>query len=618
MRKVLHFFWLLVIIFKTDISYGQISSTTSSDTTRTIEIIRGNLLSEKKIDSVTRIQTISGNVVIHEGTTIFTCDSAVINRRLNTMEAFGNVHINQGDSLFTSSQYIKYLGNERVAYLKKNVKLTDKKATLTTQDLEYNLTTAIGKYNNGGTVVNGNTVLTSTQGIYYEDTKDVYFINRVTVVDPKSRIKADSLLYNTQTQKLNFIGPTYLKNKDGNIFTTQGTYDLKNGDAFFGNRTLVSDSSGRIYQANNIAINDKSGQVQLEGNAIIKDSAGRLIVTGNQIFVDKKNNSFLATKKPVLIFWQDKDTTYISGDTLFSGLTKKVFTDSVISKKDSVTIGIGIDSAKHIVTKKNSVPITIGIDSTKSIPVKKDSVPITIRIDSTKSFSLKRDSVPKAIGIDSAKMIAAKNNDSNFKVIGKTKVINLDRPDTSIRYFLAYHNVKIFNDSLQAVSDSMFYSEADSVFRLFYDPVIWNGTSQVTGDTIFLFTKNKKVERVYVFENGIMINKINTEFYNQVAGKTINGYFKNGDIDYMRVKGSPAESIYYVQDKDSNFTGMNRADGSVIDMYFIKQQLDKVKFVNDVHGKLYPIRQIPEDQKYLKKFNWLDKRRPKNKLELFE
>ncbi|MDB5198671.1 MAG: hypothetical protein JWO92_634 [Chitinophagaceae bacterium] len=557
MRKVLQFFYLLVLVFKAGLSFAQVSPVVPSDTLRTIEIIRGNTLREKKIDSLTKIETIAGNVIIHEGTTKFTCDSAIINRRLNTMEAFGNVHINQGDSVFTSSQYIKYLGNERIAYLKRNVTLTDKKSTLTTPELEYNLTTGIGKYNNGGKVVSGKTVLTSTQGIYYEDTKDIYFINKVDVVDPKSRIKADSLLYNTLTQKLIFIGPTSIKNKDGNIFTTQGTYDLKNGDAFFGNRPLVKDSSGRVYTANNIAFDDKSGQTQFEGQAIIKDSANKFIITGNQIFYSKKNNSFLATKKPVLIIWQDKDTTYVSGDTLFSGYTK------------NINDGIYIDDSSRISKE---------VDSTKGTIAKKDS-----------TLQLKQ-----------------------------TKIINADKGDTSIRYFLAYHNVKIFNDSLQAVSDSLFYSGADSTFRLFYDPVIWSGKSQVTGDTIFLYTKNKKAERVYVFENGIMINKINSEFYNQVAGKTINGYFKKGVIDYVRVKGSPAESIYFVQDQDSAFSGMNHADGSVIDMYFIKQQLDKVKFLNDVHGKLYPMRRIPQDQKYLKKFIWLDKRRPKNKLELFE
>jgi len=579
MRKALQFFCFMVLMFKAGIIYSQVSPP-PTDTLRTIEIIRGNTLSEKTIDSVTKIQTIVGNVILYQGVTKFTCDSAVINRRLNTMEAFGNVHINQGDSLFTSSQYIKYLGHERIAYLKKNVVLTDKKSTLTTQDLEYNLITAIGKYNNGGKVVNAKTTITSTQGIYYEDTKDVYFINKVDVVDPKTKIKADSLLYNTQSQKLTFIGPTSIKNKDANIVTSQGSYDLKNGDAFFGNRSLVKDSSGRIYQANNIAFDDKTGQVQLEGNAIIKDSAGRLIVTGNQIFLDKKNNSFLATKKPVLIIWQDKDTTYISGDTLYSGFAKNILKEDT-TRKDSVLGKYGQSDSSKVIVKK---------DSTKNEPAKNDST----------------------------QKVVAKKDTLNMQLVSKTKIINSDKADTAVRYFLAYHNVKIFNDSLQAVCDSLFYSGADSVFRMFYDPVIWSGNNQVTGDTIFLYTKNKKAERVYVFESGIMINKINSEFYNQVEGKTINGYFKNGVIDYMRVKGSPAESIYFVQDKDSAFTGMNNADGSVIDLFFIKQQLDKVKFLNDVHGKLYPMRQIPKDKRYLKKFVWLERRRPKNKLELFE
>ena len=586
MRKVLQLFLLSVLITKADISFAQITAAPQPDTLRTIEIIKAKSWTESTVDSVTKIETLAGNVIVREGTTKFSCDSAIINRRLNTLEAFGNVHINQGDSLFTSSQYIKYLGNERVAYLKRNVKLTDKRSTLTTQDLEYNLTTGIAKYNNGGKVVNGKTTLTSREAVYYEDTKDIYFTNKVVVIDPKTRIKADSLLYNTLTEKMNFIGPTEIKNKDGDIFTTQGTYDLKTGNAFFGSRSTVKDSSGRVYQANTMAFDDRSGQAQLEGNAIIRDSASRFIVTGNQLFLNRKNNSFLATKKPVLIVWEKKDTTYISADTLFSGFTKKVYEDTLPPGNDSMAVAKTNDSTSERVAD---------IDTTVAVNVRSDSA---------------------------LKSVADKKDTAGLQLIKKPTVITSDstrdKADTSIRYFLAYRHVKIFNDSLQAVSDSLFYSGADSAFRLFYDPVIWSGNSQVTGDTIFLYTKNKKADRVYVFDNGIMINKINDQFYNQVEGKTINGYFKEGVIDYLRVKGSPAESIYFLQDEDSAFTGMNRADGSVIEMYFVKQQLDEVKFLNDIHGKLYPMRQIPKDQRYLKKFVWLDKRRPKNKLELFE
>ena len=59
--------------------------------------------------------------------TLFYCDSAVLNQAANTIEAFGNIHINDADSVHTYSQYLKYLGKEKIAYLKKKVKLTDRK-----------------------------------------------------------------------------------------------------------------------------------------------------------------------------------------------------------------------------------------------------------------------------------------------------------------------------------------------------------------------------------------------------------------------------------------------------------------------------------------------------------
>ena len=199
----------------------------------------------------------------------------------------------------------------------------------------------------------------------------------------------------------------------------------------------------------------------------------------------------------------------------------------------------------------------------------------------------------------------------------KDSSFNLSK-DTAIRYFQAFHHVRIYNDSVQAVCDSLFYSSEDSTFRLFKDPLVFSSKSQIAGDTIFLFTKNKKASRVYVFEKGIIINEVNKQMYNQVAGRTLNGYFKDGQLDYMRVKGSPAESVFYPQDDDSAITGMNRCHGDVIDIYFANKEVNKVKFVNDVTGALYPLYQIPEDQKKLPLFNWQDARRPKNKLELFE
>lgn len=607
------------------ISFAQDSLVTpKADTIREIQIIQGNSLREKTIDSVTRLQTIAGNVILKEGVTLFYCDSATINKETNILEAFGNIHINQNNSINTYSQYLKYIGKDRIAFLKKDVRLTDKKGTLYTQELEYNLATSIGKYKNGGKVVNGKTILTSTEGIYYADTKDIFFKKKVHLIDPKYDIINDTLLYNTQTQISSWNTPTFIKSKNGgDIYSSNGSYDLKNGKAFFGNRTIIKDST-RTYVADKSAYDELTGIAQLEGNAIIKDSVNGYSILGNQIYLDKNNNSFLATRKPVLIFkGEGYDSTYIAADTLFSGVEKR---DSLGRKieisKDTLKADSVIDHSKKI-NKTNKLNKAVNKNLPDSLNGKKDKKVVEDLILVKNNYS--KDTVgiknldtliTQKRQIDTNK-IFSDQSDTTLKQSDLTKN-EVSKKDTIIRFFIAFHNVKIFNDSLQSVADSLYYSTEDSIFRLFKNPLVFSNNSQIAGDTIYIYTKNQKADRLYVFDNGIIINKLNSRMYNQIAGRTLNGYFKNGELDYMRAKGFPAESIFYPQDDDSAFVGMNRSKGDIIDLYFKKKEINKVKFVNNVEGTLYPIRQIPEKQRLLKNFLWQDKRRPKNKLELFE
>lgn len=123
---------------------------------------------------------------------------------------------------------------------------------------------------------------------------------------------------------------------------------------------------------------------------------------------------------------------------------------------------------------------------------------------------------------------------------------------------------------------------------------------------------------MYAFEQSLIVNKTREGFFNQMSGKTINAYFNSGKLDYVRVKGTQSESIYYMQSEDSSYLGMNRTRADVIDIYFKNGELNKVVYINKIDGTMYPMNKIPEDQKTLKTFQWLDSRRPKNKAELFE
>jgi hypothetical protein len=162
----------------------------------------------------------------------------------------------------------------------------------------------------------------------------------------------------------------------------------------------------------------------------------------------------------------------------------------------------------------------------------------------------------------------------------------------------------------------MFYSFEDSTFRLFKDPIVWAQGNQITGDTIYLYTQQKKPARFYVFENALAINKVNGQFYNQVKGNTINGYFVKGDIDNIKAKGN-AESIYYAADEGGSFIGVNRSTSDVIDMFFKERKLEKVVSRNNLNGTITPIRQANHSEMRVRGFKWHEQKRPKTKFELF-
>lgn len=608
-------------------SLAQVNVTPAADTLRTIEILHARSQRQITINDTTVLQTLAGEAGVVQGGTKLFGDSIVLNQRTGIAEVFGNVHINDGDTMHTYAQYLRYVGNDRMAYLQKSVKLTDGKAILTTEDLVYNIATGIATYNKGGKVINDKTVLTSESATYYSDTKDAIFRNNVHLVDPKYNMWADSLRYNTVFKTAYFISPTHIVSKDGVIDTKSGSYNLETGNAIFDSRSSFRDSS-RFISGDKIAFEEKTGIIQIEGHGKFVDSVNKVIVFGEQQLIDRKNNSFLATRKPVMILYTDNDSTYIAADTLFSGLRRN---DTVQLKKDSIlTFGISppgndpgtkqnSDSSSFALQLENSM----GNAAIKKAATRLDSLPAA---DSSRVKPDQKMANPSA---DSLRVpVSVENNIDSMMLTAQLKPVDTILQPTSvditkvskdsIRYFLGFHHVRIYNDSAQAVSDSLYYSTEDSTFKLFGNPVFWKDSTQVKGDTMHLYTENQKAKRLYVYYNAIVINRTKEGFFNQMGGRTINGYFTNGDIDYIRVKGSPAESIFYPQDDDSAYVGMNRSKGDVIDIYFVNKELNKVKFINDVDGTLYPMKQIPADQKALRNFRWENSRRPKNKLELFE
>ncbi|HTQ27150.1 MAG TPA: OstA-like protein [Puia sp.] len=538
MKQVILPLWLFIsFLFCADVMAQVAVPFTSkkNDSVRVVYIWHSDTLRQERKDS-SSIQSLFGHVKLQQGRTIFYCDSVSINQSTNIVEAFGNVHINDADTTNIYSQYMQYFVDKKLIIFKKQVTLTDGKGVLTTEELQYDMNLRIGNYTSGGKVVNESTTITSKDGTYYAETKDVYFKRNVVLKDPAYDLYADSLLYNTDRKIATFITETFIRDSSGRtIRTREGYYDLAHHSAQFGKRPTITDRSQTII-GDDVQFDDSTGISVARGNAVFRDTAQGLSVIANLMIADKKTNTLLATQKPLMILKGegDMDSIYVTADTLFSGNIP----DSILAKGDT-------------------------------------------------------------LGTNGAPRIRSRN-------------------DSSTRYLQGFHHVRIYSDSLQGVADSLYYSGIDSVFQLFTNPVLWASGKQITGDTIYLYTKNKKPDRLYVFENGLVVDSTGPNMYDQIKGNTLNGYFKNGEIDYMRAKGS-AEAVYYVKDDSMALVGVNKVtQADAIDMIFVSKELNKVVLRNDAQGTMYPIRKVAIDDMRLRNFKWLDDRRPKTKFELFQ
>lgn len=557
------------------------TTTVPEDSLVTVEILPGaRKLEFRKLNDSTQLQILAGNVKLKQGNTLFDCDSCVINNSANTFEAWGHVHINDSDTTNVYAGHLRYIINEKHAFLDGGVQLTDGKGSLTTPDLEYDVTTKIGIYKNGGKVINKKSVLTSKEGYYYTDLKDVYFKYHVELKDPAYSITTDSLLYNTETETTRFIARTVIVDSNGRVIeTSEGYYSQKTGKADFGSRPTVTDKKAKTkITANHMVFDDSTHTSLAEGNVVYIDSTNNTTMLAGRMLRNNQTDAVLATNKPLLIIKQDKDSIFITADTLFSARLSDLHRNKDTAK--------AADSLQRRDSAGKADTLAL-----KDLKPKKDSLLI-------KDLKIRKDSLV-------------------YDTIKGRKVISLNEKDSTNRYFEAYRHVRIFSDSLQAVSDSLFYSFRDSTFKLFQHPVIWSKESQITGDTVYLFTKNKKADKMKVFEHSLLVNKSGPEIFNQISSTRLDAWFKDGAMDSARAKGY-VECIYFIQDEDSAYSGINESKADMLDIYFEKDTLKRVVFRSDVTGTLWPIRQKDPKTMRLPKFIWLDEKRPKTKFELFE
>lgn len=579
--------------------YGQIIQEAEPDTARS------NLVVIDKADKVERtlgpqqeeILILSGNVLLHQDSLFMQCDSA--RKEANNLTAVGNILLQQWDSLNVFAGRLQYFGDTKDAFLRDSVVLQSKSQKLFTDSLSYNTKTRIARYEQGAHLTNDTISLYSRRGTFFLTSDEIYFKDSVYIKSEDFELYADTLLYNTAQEKAYFLGPTRIDLTNGSkVYCEAGYFDLANREALFTRQAQYVDDQqvalgDSIFYDGNLKVVtllhnaslSEPGKIAEADTIVYREQEKLLTLRGNAFFRDS-----IRTMRSAALEYDTEEDKLIS-HTRASIENASQFLDADTIDFDNER-GAGY-AAGNIVWRDTASHYTIFCNQ-------------ALYVDSTGYL--------KAFG--GRPLLINKIEDDSLYLSADTllSVEQINETDT-FRVFQGYHDVRIFKSNLQAICDSLSYSSEDSIFHLYEDPVIWSDTSQFEADSVSIRLTDDKIDRIHLKKEAFIINSADQILYNQMKGKEITAFFKEGEIDHMLIKGNAA-SIYYVLDDQKAYIGVNETLCSSMLLRFAGNTVNEIVFYDNPQATFHPIQKANAEALKLEGFNWRANERPQSVADL--
>ena len=477
-----------------------------------VYLLHSDVLKKSKDNPDPNAQILVGDVVFRHDSIYMYCDSACFYEKTNSLEAFNNVRMVQGDTLSLYGDYLFYDGNTQLAQVRNNVRMENRTTTLTTDSLNYDRIANLGYFFDGGTLSDEENVLTSDWGEYSPATKMSVFNYEVQLVNPQFTLTSDTLRYNTATKIASIVGPSDIYSDENHIYSELGFYNTTLGQAELLNRSVLS-NNGKKLTGDSLYYDRNQGYGEAFNDVVFVDTINKNMLTGNYCYYNQLTSYAFATDEAVATDFSQGDSLFIHADTL------QMFT-----------------------------------------------------------YHLDTDSV--------------------------------------YREARAYHKVRVYRTDVQAVCDSLVFSSKDSCLTMYRDPILWNGQQQLLGEQIMVYMNDSTIDWAHIHNQALSVERIDSVNYNQVSGKDMKAYFKDGEMEQVDVIGS-VRLVYYPMEKDSTLIGMNVSESSELNVYLENRKLKKMVMKPQSSGTLYPMDQLPPEKMKLENFGWFDYVRPLNKKDIF-
>ena len=448
-------------------------------------------------------------------------------------------------------------------------------------------------------MIQGDTLEGFGDVLYYNgNTKMARLRKNVKLIHQQTTLTTDSLNYDRIHDIAYYFSGGVIQDSLNTLASQWGQYTPNNHQALFRSEVVLNNPKF-VLTADTLGYNTESYQSDLIGPTTILYEEETTIFSTNGWYNTQSEQSMLLDRSRII----HVDGMTLTGDTIYydkaKGYGKCIGNiESVDSTKQMTLYGhiseIWEDESKVYVT--DSAMLLDWSDSTAYTYMHADSL-WTEEIPYQVYSLLEKDSIL----VDS--ILIAQEPDTIWR-------------DTTYQQVRAFHHVRIYREDVQAVCDSVRYHGKDSIITLFGLPICWNANHQISAEQIDIYIKNEDIDYLHGQTNAIAIMQESSDVFNQMAGKEMFAYVRNGEVQLVDVRGN-AETVFYPQEDDGTYMGVNRTQSSFVKLYLQNQKIDHVVFTTSTTGVMIPLDQALEVEKRLSSFFWAEAERPLKPADIF-
>ena len=258
-----------------------------------------------------------GNVSFLHNNTIMSCDSAYHYISENKMEAFGEIKINQGDSINLTGEKLTYFGSENKADILGNVVLIDKKMSLRTEQIFYNLNSNIAYYPKQGKIIDNKKIINSKKGAYNSNIHSFIFKDSVVVINEDYKILTDNMEYNSSNEITYFFGPSFIISDSKTIYCENGWYNTKTDIAQFRENAYITNQK-YLLKGDSIYYNKNNQYGKAMGNVQLINKDDNTTIDGGIAEYFEAEEKVIISEKPLLKLLFENDTLFINAKQFVS------------------------------------------------------------------------------------------------------------------------------------------------------------------------------------------------------------------------------------------------------------------------------------------------------------